>query len=189
MGLAHYVITVTWAVWNLGLVLWACLWTADVRHRRRSHRFPVGAGATYSAAADDPPLLTARVRDLSRHGIGMTVSERCAQGDRVRVVLLLDDGPVTLTGVVATAEPAGSAWNVGVALDPLPSAVIDVITSWCFAHPFGREYEVMAAEIVSAAQVPTSSGMRCAVVEQALSRESCGVLTGDLEAAPRRARQ
>lgn len=189
MGLAHYVITVIWAVWNLGLVLWACLWAVEVRHRRRSHRFPVGAAATYSAAAGDPPLLTARVRNLSRHGIGMTVSERCSRGDRIRVVLLLDDGPVTLTGAVATTEPAGSAWNVGVALDPLPSAVIDVISGWCFAHPFGHEHEVMAAEIVSASRVPASPGMRCAVVEQTLSSEPCEVLTGDLEAAPRRAKQ
>jgi cellulose synthase (UDP-forming) len=167
MGLAHYTITVMWAAWNLGLVVWACLWSAGVRHRRRSHRFLVGENATYAAGDGEPPLLTARVQDLSQEGIGLVVPERRRRGDRVRVVLLVDDGPVTLTGTVTVVVPLGAAWHLGVALDPMTAAVRDVITAWCLQRPFGRDHEVVVTEVGS----PAIPGVRSTVAEEALAGE------------------
>jgi cellulose synthase/poly-beta-1,6-N-acetylglucosamine synthase-like glycosyltransferase len=139
-----HVITVLWAFANIALIGWTVAWASSVQHRRRSHRFPVDVHAAYSrheaAHASEP----GRLEDLSRHGAALVVPQAHAPGDRLRLVLLLDDGPVELTGIVATVEEtaAGGAWRLGVDFDLLGHGVADAIVRLCFRHPFGPECEV-----------------------------------------------
>lgn len=61
------------------------------------------------------------------------------------MVLLLDDGPIEVSGTVATVRevPGGEGWAVGIDFDPLGPAVADAIVSWCFRFPFGPDCAVM----------------------------------------------
>lgn len=77
--------------------------------------------------------------DLSRHGARLSVDWACEPGERLRLVLLLDDGPVEVAGSIAIAARAtsGEGWSVGVDFDELDRAAMDALVSWCFHHPFG----------------------------------------------------
>jgi hypothetical protein len=80
----------------------------------------------------------------------MIVGEASAPGDVVRTVLLLDEGPLTLTGTVTSVAPSrrrAGRWRLGIDLDPTEDAVRDTLVRWCFRYPFGREAEVIAVEM------------------------------------------
>jgi hypothetical protein len=139
-------VTTLWALLNVGLVAYVYLWARGVHHRRRSHRFPVALHAAYTADEDAAPTLPARLADLSRHGARLRVAEARSAGDRLRMVLLMEDGPLEVGGRVATVVPDRApgpdptdGWMLGVDLDPLPDSTADAIVAWCFLHPFGVE--------------------------------------------------
>jgi hypothetical protein len=167
-----HVVTVLWAFANIGLIGWTVAWASAVQHRRRSHRFPVSVHAAYSryeaAHASEP----GRLEDLSRHGAALVVPQAHSPGDRLRLVLLLDDGPVELTGIVATVEEtaAGGAWRLGLDFDLLEHGVADAIVRLCFQHPFGPECEVRPVE-VPAPRVRARAPGLMAAAETAAARE------------------
>ena len=143
-----HAITVVWAAANVALVWSVVAWARGVRHVRFSHRFPVALAAAYSAGRARPQA-PARVEDLSREGLAMGVSETRAVGDRLRIVLLLDDGPVEVEGVVARVEAGHDpgSWRLGVAFEYLEPGVADAIVEWCFRHPFGPGRQVAVPEL------------------------------------------
>ena len=143
-----HAITVAWGAANVAMVISCVAWARGVRHVRFSHRFPVALQAAYSAEGGSPDL-SARVEDLGREGLAMVVSEPRAAGDRLRMVLLLDEGPIELEGVVARAEAGhdGASWSLGVAFDRLDPRVADAIVEWCFTQPFGPARPVQVAEL------------------------------------------
>ena len=96
------VITIGWALINVALLSYTVLWSASVRHRRRGHRFPVSVDAAYTAQSEGTPASPSRVEDLSPYGLSMTTDEELEVGRRVRVVVLMEDGPVTVEGTVTT---------------------------------------------------------------------------------------
>ena len=115
-----------------------------MQHRRRSHRFPTEIHAAYSADAGAVPSLVGRTIDLSRHGARIAVNDPREPGERIRLVLLLDDGPIEVGGTIATAAaPDDGGWVVGVDFDDLDRAVTDAIVAWCFRFPFGPDCAVM----------------------------------------------
>jgi cellulose synthase/poly-beta-1,6-N-acetylglucosamine synthase-like glycosyltransferase len=143
-----HAITVVWAAANVALVVSAVVWARGVRHVRFSHRFPVAVQAGYAAGhgrAETP----AEVEDISREGLSMRASTPHPVGDRLRIVLLLDDGPVEVTGTVVRAEAGHdpASWRIGVAFDGLEPAVADTIIAWCFRHPFGPDRPVRVSEL------------------------------------------
>jgi cellulose synthase/poly-beta-1,6-N-acetylglucosamine synthase-like glycosyltransferase len=146
-----YAVTVAWALVNAGFIGWTVWWSGGVRHRRRSHRFPVAVQASFTAREDEPPLVSASVVDLSQHGLSMRTSSRLAVGERLRIVLLLDDGPATIVGRVVTldAEPdsAEPGWRAGLGFEDPGDAVRDAISRWCFRHPFGPVRGRLDAEV------------------------------------------
>jgi cellulose synthase (UDP-forming) len=143
-----HAITVVWAAANVALVASVVAWARGVRHVRFSHRFPVSVQAGYAAGRGRADT-SALVEDISREGLAMRVSTPHTVGERLRVVLLLDDGPVEVAGsvvrVVAGHDPA--SWSVGVAFDDLEPAVADTIIEWCFRHPFGPDRPVRVWEL------------------------------------------
>jgi cellulose synthase (UDP-forming) len=141
-----FAVTVFWSVMNAGLLGTAVWWAREVRHRRRSHRFPVRIEAAYGDERGDVPDKPVTVRDLNPFGLSMRAQEAIHEGSRVRVVLLLDSGPLEVVGTVARTEPSldGTA-DVGVRLDDLPQAKQDVILRWCFSQPFGPDSPIQGA--------------------------------------------
>jgi cellulose synthase (UDP-forming) len=143
-----HAVTVVWAAANVALVASVVAWARSVRHVRFSHRFPVALQAAYSAG-NGPADAPGHVEDLSREGLAMRVSTPHAIGDRLRIVLLLDDGPIEVEGVVARAEAGhdpGST-GLGVAFRHLEPAVADAIIEWCFRHPFGPDRPLRVAAL------------------------------------------
>jgi hypothetical protein len=137
LSLFAYAVTVFWALASAGLLGWVSWWASRVRHRRRAHRFPTlipavagfGAGAT----AERP----AEVRDLSPFGASLAVEDEPPVGAAAALVLLLEDGPVAVSGEVAAAHRSGEGWRAGVRFAGLDSEAGDAIIRWCFRHPFG----------------------------------------------------
>ncbi len=143
-----HAITVIWAAANVALVVSVVVWARGVRHLRWSHRFPVAVQAGYAAGsgrADTP----AQVEDISREGLSMLASTEHRRGERLRIVLLLDDGPVEVSGTVirAGAGHDPGSWRIAVAFDGLEPAVADTIIEWCFRHPFGLDRPVRVTEL------------------------------------------
>jgi cellulose synthase (UDP-forming) len=143
-----HAVTVLWAAANVALVASVAAWASDVRHVRFSHRFPVALEAAY-AAEGGPTTSPARVEDLSREGLAAVVSEPRSVGERLRIVLLLDDGPIEVRGVVVRAELGfdGATWSLGVGFEHLEPRVADAIVEWCFRHPFGPGRPLRVAEL------------------------------------------
>jgi cellulose synthase/poly-beta-1,6-N-acetylglucosamine synthase-like glycosyltransferase len=133
--------TTLWALVNVALITYVVLWARGVHHRRRSHRFPVAVHAAYAADGDELASLAGRLADLSRHGARLWVGEERTVGEALRLVLLLDEGPMEVSGRVATITPdrAGDGWMLGVDFDGMDAATADAIVAWCFRHPFGAE--------------------------------------------------
>ena len=139
-------VTTLWAFLNVSLILYVAFWATGVQHRRRSHRFPVSVEAAYAADEEALASLAGHIDDLSRHGARLVVSDERTPGERVRMVLLLDDGTIEVTGEVATVKRVRGTqtWRVGVGFDPMEPAVADTIVSWCFQNPFGSTEAVVA---------------------------------------------
>jgi hypothetical protein len=117
-----------------------------VRHRRQTHRFPVRIEAAYGADAESQ-LRPATVHDLNPFGLAMRVREPIPDNQQLRVVLLLDTGPLEVVGAVARAEQAAAdSFHVGVRFDDLPQNKQDTIMRWCFAQPFGPDSPVQGDE-------------------------------------------
>lgn len=138
-------VTTMWALVNVGIILSVVVWARSVQHRRRSHRFPAEIHAAYSAEEGVVPALVGRTTDLSRHGARIAVNDAREPGEHIRLVLLLDEGPIEVSGTIATvtANAGERKWMVGVDFDGLSGPVADAITSWCFRFPFGPDAAVM----------------------------------------------
>ena len=175
-----YVVTVVWAMTNMAIIGGVFAWARGVHHRRRSHRFPVALEAAYAADARQRPTLSARVDDLSQTGAGVRVVERAEVGSRMRLVLLLDDGPVDVVGTVAGVRPLGDGWRLGVDFEDLPPGVGDAIGRWCFLHPFGPGAEVRIADVGRPRRVPLEQPAAIALAEVAatVARDSGEPSTG-----------
>ena len=142
LGPFAFIVTVVWSLLSAGLLGTTVWWAKSVRHRRQTHRFPVRIEAAYGVDAGIP-LQTATVHDLNPFGLAMRVAGAIPHGCRLRVVLLLDTGPLEVAGTVARAEQASSdAFDVGVRFEALPQNKQDVIMRWCFAQPFGPDSSV-----------------------------------------------
>jgi cellulose synthase (UDP-forming) len=175
-----YAVTVVWALANIAIVGGVFAWARGVRHRRRSHRFPVALEAAYAADARQRPTLSARIEDLSQTGAGVRVVEPAEIGSRMRLVLLLDDGPVDVVGTVAGVRPLSDGWRLGVDFEALPPGVGDAIGRWCFLHPFGPGAEVRIADVGRPRRAPMEQPATIALAEVAatLARDSGEASTG-----------
>ena len=162
-----YVVTSAWALLNMAIIGGVFGWARGVHHRRRSHRFPVTLEAAYAADARQRPTLSARVEDLSQTGAGVRVVQPAELGSRMRLVLLLDDGPVDVVGTVAAVRPLGDGWHLGVDFEPLPPGVGDAIGRWCFLHPFGPGAEVRIADVGRPRRMPMEQPAALALAEVA----------------------
>lgn len=165
-----HAVTVVWAMLNVALILWTFSWARAVHHRRRSHRFPVVVKAAVGPDGAGTPDVSARVEDLSLHGARLAVAAPVAPGERLRAVVLLDDGPVEVTGVAAISEPlpGGEGTRVGMAFDPLPPGAGDAILVWCFRHPVGPPAEAPPVAAPAPADAP---GVTLAAAELAATEE------------------
>jgi cellulose synthase (UDP-forming) len=134
-----FAVTVFWSLVNAGLLGATVWWARSVRHRRQAHRFPVRVAAAYGAATDAFPTLPTTVHDLNPYGLAMRLPDELEPSTRLRIVLLLDSGPVEVFGAVVRAERAGNSFVAGVRFDELGQSKQDAIVSWCFRHPFGPE--------------------------------------------------
>jgi cellulose synthase (UDP-forming) len=143
-----HTVTVLWAAANVALIVSVVGWAREVRHVRFSHRFPVAMAAVY-ATEGEPPTRPARVEDISREGLSVVVAEPRAAGERLRIVLLLEDGPIEVGGVVARAEAGvdGAGWSLGVSFEHLEPRVADAIIKRCFRQPFGPGRPVRIPEV------------------------------------------
>lgn len=148
-----YMVTTAWALLNIALVVSVFAWARGVHHRRRSHRFPVALEAAYAADSQSTPTLSARVENLSQTGARVRVIEPAARRTRMRIVMLLDDGPAELQGTVVSVTAADDGWFMGLDFDPLPPGVGDAIARWCFRHPLGPDAQVRVAEMRSRPRV------------------------------------
>ena len=149
-------VTIVWALVNTALIAYTVAWARRVQHRRRSHRFPVAVHAAYAADDGELPSLAGHIEDLSQHGARLTVADRREPGERLRLVMLLDDGPVELVGTVATVvpAPAGEGYLVGFDFDELDAPLVDAIVAWCFRYPFGPEHSVAPVPAAPAHEEP-----------------------------------
>ena len=126
-------------------------------HRRRSHRFPVAVHAAYSTDGDAPPPRAATSRTSAATAPADDgLEERGTPGERLRLVLLLDEGPVEVTGTVAAPAPTPTrrGWIVGVDFDDARAGGADAIVAWCFRHPFGPERAVCVADLEGDRRLP-----------------------------------
>ena len=132
-------VTTVWALVNVALILYVAFWATGVQHRRRSHRFPVSLEAAWAPDDGGLPSLAGHIDDLGRYGARLIVDWPRDRGDRVRLVILLEDGPVEVTGRVATVKRirGTETYRVGVAFDPMDAAMADAIVASCFRNPFG----------------------------------------------------
>jgi cellulose synthase (UDP-forming) len=132
-------VTNCWALVNVALVLYVTFWAAGVQHRRRSHRFPVSLEAVHAGDDGGLPSLPGHIDDLSRHGALLVMEQEPERGEHIRLVILLEDGPVEVTGEIATVKRVRGTgtFRVGVAFDELDAATSDAIVSSCFRNPFG----------------------------------------------------
>ena len=126
---------------NVALILYVAFWATGVQHRRRSHRFPVSLEAAWAPDDGGLPSLAGHIDDLGRYGARLVVDWPRDRGERVRLVMLLDDGPVEVTGRVATVKRirGTESYRVGVAFDPMDAAMADAIVASCFRNPFGPD--------------------------------------------------
>jgi cellulose synthase (UDP-forming) len=139
-------ITTVWALVNLALVVHTYLWAGTIQHRRSSHRFPVSAHAAYSADESASPSLPGRIEDVSRHGARLIAAEPREPGEHLRIVLLLEDGPLEVAATVATVTPErGGGHRIGLVFAGMSGSVGDALVAWCFANPFGDEIRVSPA--------------------------------------------
>jgi cellulose synthase (UDP-forming) len=135
-----FVVTVFWSLMNAGLLGTTVWWAKQVRHRRRSHRFPVRIASEYRLGGSEASLHPATVYDLNPFGLAMRSPESISVGESLHVVLLLETGPLEVAGIVARVEETpGGSYDVGVRVDDLPQAKQDAIIQWCFAQPFGPD--------------------------------------------------
>jgi cellulose synthase (UDP-forming) len=163
LSLFVFVVTVFWSLMNAGLLGTTVWWAKQVRHRRRSHRFPVRIAAEYRVGGSEKPLHPATVYDLNPFGFAMRTPDPVPAGQRLQIILLLDTGPLEVSGTVARAEQTtGDEHDVGVRVDDLPQAKQDVIIQWCFAQPFGPDSPIrgVGAPVEEGADVraPAESG-------------------------------
>jgi cellulose synthase (UDP-forming) len=132
-------VTTCWALLNTALILYVAFWAAGVQHRRRSHRFPVSLEAVHAGDDGGLPTLPGHIDDLSRHGALLVMEQPRERGEHIRLVILLEDGPVEVTGEIATVKRVRGAdtFRVGVAFDEMDAATADAIVASCFRNPFG----------------------------------------------------
>jgi cellulose synthase (UDP-forming) len=142
------VVTVVWSLLSAGLLAAVVVWAGRVRHRREAHRFPVSLEAACSLNETLPPHHPARVTDLNPFGLAMETAAPLRVGQRLRLTLLLDSGPLGMVGAVARVEPPadGRPASVGVRFDELDQEARDAIRRWCFAQPFGPSYPLRGVE-------------------------------------------
>ncbi|MEQ8834502.1 MAG: glycosyltransferase [Miltoncostaeaceae bacterium] len=161
LGVGALVVTALWAVANLVLIALVITWARSVRHRRRSHRFPVRLEATMGVG-DQEPGWPAHVRDLSASGARLVAGGTHRTGERVTLVLLLAEGAVRVRGTVAAVWPAaGEGTSVlGVEFDRVETGAQDAIVAWCLRYPFGPDLPIgpPEPERIDASREPVASG-------------------------------
>lgn len=143
-----FVVTVVWSLLSAGLLAAVVVWAGHVRHRRQAHRFPVELEAAYALDETATPDRPARVTDLNPFGLSMETAVPLRVGQRLRLTLLLDSGPMGVLGAVARAEAGtdGRTASAGVRFDELEQDAQDAIRRWCFAQPFGPAYPLRGVE-------------------------------------------
>ncbi|HMM49978.1 MAG TPA: PilZ domain-containing protein, partial [Miltoncostaeaceae bacterium] len=163
LPLGALIVTSSWALVNIAKLTSVALWARTVRHRRSSHRFPVRLAGAYGVG-DDPVSRSARVTDLSRLGARLVVDGTRTVGERLRLVLLLTDGPLEIEGTVAAAWAGGAPGEtmVGVRFDPLSSATSDAIVEWCFRQPLGPDVALSTREIGETTAAAVNAARRLA---------------------------
>jgi hypothetical protein len=169
-------ITTAWALVNIAMLSAVVLWARTVRHRRRSHRFPVRLGAAYGLG-DAPAARAGQVTNLSRHGARVLVQGPLAVNERMTLVLLLLSGPVRVRGTVAACWPGPTPGSsvAGVEFDTVSADAADAIIEWCFQNPFGPDFALseeavesdVEAALAAAAQIEVSLAMAAAAGEPA----------------------
>lgn len=147
LGAGALVVTGLWALANLVLIAMVVVWARSVRHRRRSHRFPVRLHATMGVGRQRPEW-PARVGDLSASGARLVAGGEHEPGERVSVVLLFAEGAVEVRGTVATVRPAAQDGTsvLGIEFDTLEPGARDAIVDWCMRHPFGPDVPIGPGE-------------------------------------------
>jgi hypothetical protein len=191
LSLGAMAITTVWSLVNIAMLSTVVLWARTVRHRRRSHRFPVRLGAAYGAG-DAPVTSAGQVTNLSRHGARMVVHEPLAVDERLTLVLLLLSGPVRVRGTVAACWPGPDPGSsvVGVEFDTLPADAADAIIEWCFQNPFGPDFALsqeavesdVEAALAAASEMDLSLAMAAATVDPATGDEAAALECADAPA-------
>ena len=128
-----FVLTVAWTSFGAGVVGSVWLWAVRVRQRRKAHRFPTSTEATYNSVGASP-LTPARVVDLNPFGCALVAEHPPSIERNIRMVLLLDDGPVLVHGTVTARIGANRA---GIRFEGLDQDAQDALLRWCFRQPFG----------------------------------------------------
>jgi len=148
-----FAVTVFWSVLNAGLLGLAVRWAKEVRHRRRSHRFPVCLQAVYTSPDDDVTVTPATVHDLNPFGLSMRARAAAPVGGRVRIVLSLREAPIEVVGAVVRSDPGvDGTTELGVRFDEPAQDKQDAILRWCFAQPFGPDSPIQGVSRPLAAE-------------------------------------
>lgn len=130
-------ITGAWVVVNAAFVAVAYRWARRVQHRRAAHRFPVSINALLTRGRGQASAI---IEDLSIRGARATITEAAPRrGERLGIVLYLDNSPVEIAGTIAAVRPGRDGTTIlGIAFDELDTVCADRILSWCFRNPFGE---------------------------------------------------
>ena len=141
-------VTVAWAVLSGGFLTATILWATSVRHRRRTHRFPVQLEARYATVGPEPTLGRASVHDLSLFGLGMRTSASLEPGSRLKLSLKLGETTIETDARVTAVHPEEDGTvRTGIHFDGLDSGQQNAILRWCFTMPFGPGYALGGGDL------------------------------------------
>ena len=135
-----FAVTAFWATASIVTSSAAVHWAAVVRHRRRSHRFPVQLDAHYAAAGADLPRTRALISDLNTFGLLLFSGAPIEIGAELEITADLDGEHVTMAGTAVRVRTRNDGLTAaGIAFGTLDAATSDALARWCFRHPFGPD--------------------------------------------------